>query len=215
MDVSSPNTTSSKTAANRRVLLLTALVFILPVIIAYVLLKTGWYSSAGTSNKGILIDPPISFDDLQLTNLDGKPAAAEQFRKKWWILYIIPSQCEAACRNSLYLMRQTHQALGPDQPRVAEMVITTQGVSDEVKALLDKEFSSATRLTADAANVNQVLGSALNGEPASNAGHLFLVDTMGAVFMHYPAYADEQESILKGRNLLNDLKKVLKISKIG
>ena len=49
----------------------------------------------------------------------------------------------------------------------------------------------------------------------NQAGYIYLVDTMGAVFMYYPTYVDEQQSILKGRDLLKDLQKVLKLSKIG
>lgn len=214
--MSSHSTASATTATNRRNLILTAVVFILPVIAAYLLLKTGWYSSAGTSNKGMLIDPPVVFDELSLFDAQGTAVPAEHFRKKWWIMYVIPAQCEAACRNSLYLMRQTHQALGPDQPRVAELVITPHAPSEELASWLAQEFPSATRAHASADNVDRVLGPAMaDGMRASEAGHLFLMDTMGAIFMHYPAYADERESILKGRDVLNDLKKVLKISKIG
>ena len=214
MDVSSTQPATAR--ANRRALLLTAAIFILPVIIAYTLLKTGWYTSAGTSNRGLLINPPIPFDELQLSNADAQPVPADQFRKKWWILYVMPEQCDAACRNSLYLMRQTHQALGKDQNRVAELIVTPHALDPKVAQWLEQEFSGAQRVSADAENVDAVLRDAMvNGAPASQAGHLFLVDTMGAIFMHYPAHADEQESILKGRDLLKDLQKVLKISKIG
>lgn len=214
--MSSHPTASATATKNRRNLILTAVVFLLPVIVAYLLLKTGWYSSAGTSNRGMLIEPPAVFDELSLFDAQEAAVPAEQFRKKWWLIYVIPAQCEAACRNSLYLMRQTHQALGPDQPRVAELVITPHTLSDELASWLAQEFPNVTRAHASADNVDGVLDSAMaDGMRASEAGHLFLMDTMGAIFMHYPAYADERESILKGRDVLNDLKKVLKISKIG
>lgn len=203
-------------ATNRRTLILTAIVFILPVVVAYVLLKTGWYTSAGTSNRGLLLNPPISFDDLHLTDSQGQTLAAEQFRKKWWIMYVVPSDCEAACRNSLYLMRQTHQALGPDRNRVAELVITPHALDSDDATWLAQEFPGALRVGAEADNVDKVLAAAqTDGVRASEAGHLFLMDTMGAIFMHYRSYAEERESILKGRDLLKDLQKVLKISKIG
>lgn len=204
------------TQRNRRSLILTALVFLLPVVAAYILLKTGWYTSAGTSNRGQLINPPISFDDLQLTDEQGRLLAAEHFRKKWWILYVMPRECDAACRNSLYLMRQTHQALGPDSHRVAELVITPHVLDDALAVWLAQEFPNAVRVNGDVDNVDRVLYTALqDGMRPSEAGHLFLVDTMGAIFMHYRSYAEEHESILKGRDLLKDLQKVLKISKIG
>lgn len=214
MDIA--NTDRATTASNRRALLLTFGIFLLPVIIAYTLLKTGWYTSAGTSNRGMLIDPPISFDDLALRDNQNQPLPVEEFRKKWWIMYVVPTQCDAACKNSLYLMRQTHQALGPEQNRVAELIITPHDLDSDLKRWLTQEFPHARQASADADNLDATLQQALtnNGKP-SDAGHLFLVDTMGAIFMHYQGYADEQESILKGRDLLKDLQKVLKISKIG
>ncbi len=202
--------------ANRKALLLTLTIFVLPVIVAYVLLKTGWYTAAGTSNRGLLINPPLSFDALPLFSGTGTPIPAEQLRSKWWIVFVVPAQCEAACRNSLYQMRQTHQALGPDFERVGELIITTQTHDTETAHWLQQEFPAALQAQASADAFDALLSSAFPASvSASNSGHLYLVDTMGALFMHYPGYADEQESILKGRDLLKDLQRVLKVSKIG
>lgn len=217
MDMSQTVTTGNAiNRSNRNALLLTAAIFIIPVIVAYTLLKTGWYTAAGTSNRGALIDPPIEFDQLALRDLQQQLIPAEQFRKKWWIMYVVPDVCDSACKNSLYLMRQTHQALGPEQPRVAELIVMPHRIDAELALWLSQEFPTALQTTADAITVSEVLQPVMTtDEDASKAGHLYLVDTMGAIFMHYPSYADEQESILKGRNLLKDLQRVLKLSKIG
>ncbi|MFZ5602232.1 MAG: SCO family protein [Pseudomonadota bacterium] len=208
--------TSAVARANRRALLLTLAVFALPVLIAYVLLKTGWYTSAGTSNRGLLIDPPLAFDAIPLSAVDGNPIPADQLRKKWWIVYVMPAECDAACRNSLFQMRQVHQALGPDFSRVGELIITPFAVDAATATWLQQEFAESLRAKADAVTLDAALAPAFaDNQQASQSGHLFLVDTMGAMFMHYPGYADEQESILKGRNLLKDLQRVLKISRIG
>ncbi|HVK98525.1 MAG TPA: SCO family protein [Dongiaceae bacterium] len=202
--------------SNRKALLLTLALFTLPVLVAYVLLKTGWYTAAGTSNRGLLVDPPLEFDALTLTGADGSVLSADQFRKKWWIVFVVPATCAEACRNSLYQMRQVHQALGQEFDRVGELVITPFAMDAATEEWLTKEFSESTRARADASHIDQVLAPAfIDGQAASQSGHLYLVDTQGALFMHYPGYADEKESILKGRNLLKDLQHVLKISKIG
>ncbi len=214
MDI--PNATPTNNTSSRRALLLTFAIFLLPVLIAYLLLKTGWYTSAGTSNRGLLINPPISFDDLALTGSEQKPLEPELFRKKWWIMYVIPATCDGACRNSLYLMRQAREALGPESSRVAELIVTTHTLNTELAEWIALEFPQAVVASANVANVDSTLQQAFADKlSGSNAGHLFLVDTMGAIFMHYPSFSDEQESILKGRDLLKDLQKVLKLSKIG
>ena len=211
-----PNSVVSNDAPNRKAFLLTIAIFVLPVIVAYTLLKTGWYTSAGTTNHGLLIDPPIPFDNLTLYDDSHQTLPVDQFRKKWWIMYVMPSHCDAACKNSLYLMRQSHQALGPEQSRVAELIILPQQIDAALSQWLQTEFPHATKASADAAALDSTLAAAMHDhQQPSEAGHLFLVDTMGAIFMHYPGYTNEQESILKGRDLLKDLQKVLKLSKIG
>lgn len=210
------DTLSATTRANRKTLLLTLAIFVLPVLVAFVLLKTGLYTTAGTSNRGQLIDPPVEFESLALTSLDGEPVVTEQFRKKWWIMFVLPVNCEAACRNSLYQMRQIQQALGPDQSRVATLIVMPHAVPAELASWLEQDFSHSIRVTANAATLDAALAAAFAGQlQPSAAGHLYLMDTMGAIFMHYPGYEDEQESILKGRDLLKDLQRVLKISRIG
>jgi len=214
MDI--PNATPASNNSSRRALLLTFAIFLLPVLIAFTLLKTGWYTSAGTSNRGLLIDPPISFDDLVLTDQSQQTIAADHFRKKWWLMYVMPADCDVACRNSLYLMRQAREALGPESGRVAELIVTPHGLNPELADWIAQEFPLAVIAGADVDNVDTTLQQAFSANlSGSDAGHIFLVDTMGAIFMHYPSYADEQESILKGRDLLKDLQKVLKLSKIG
>ena len=214
MDV---RTTSQPNQNNgRRALVVTFVIFVFPVVVAFTLLKTGWYTAAGTTNHGTLINPPIPFDDLTLVGEKQSPLPAEQFRKKWWMMYVMPRECDSACKNSLYLMRQTRQALGPEQNRVAELIVISHPLSAELATWLATEFSHATIVSAPAGNLDQTLQQALSGDiQPSEAGHIFLVDTMGAIFMHYPSYEDERESILKGRDLLKDLQKVLKLSKIG
>lgn len=217
MDMSQTVTTgNANNRTNRNALLLTTAIFIIPVIIAYTLLKTGWYAAAGTTNHGTLIDPPIDFDRLALRDVHQQPIPAQEFRKKWWIMYVVPDVCDSACKNSLYLMRQTHQALGPERSRVAELIIMPHPIDEQFSHWLRQEFPMALQTTTDATSLNQALQPALatNVEP-SRTGYLYLVDTMGAIFMYYPSYSDEQESILKGRNLLKDLQRVLKLSKIG
>ena len=214
MDI--PNTVPSITPANRKAFLLTIAIFILPVVVAYTLLKTGWYTTAGTTNHGLLINPPIPFDNLTLRDDSNKVLPVDQFRKKWWIMFVMPPQCDSACKNSLFLMRQSHQALGPEQERVAELIVLPQQLDPDMQHWINQEFPHATQVFANAAELDDTLRQAMKADQKpSTAGHLFLVDTMGAIFMHYPGYADEHESILKGRDLLKDLQKVLKLSKIG
>ena len=216
MDTITSNNNEQIHRGNRRALILTFVVFLLPVVTAYTVLKTGWYRAAGTANKGMLITPPIVFDDLELSGQDHTRISPQHFRKKWWILYVIPEHCAETCRNSLYQMRQVHKALGADQSRVKELIIRPYPVPDTLARWLQTEFPEAEQAEASPSQLNRVLQRAFPADTKpSQAGHLFLMDTLGAIFMHYRGYANEHESILKGRDLLKDLQRVLKYSKIG
>lgn len=201
---------------NRRALLIAVAVFIAPVLVAAIVLKTGLYQSVGTTNSGQLIEPPLPFEAMPLADGNHQPLDPKQFLKKWWLVYIIPPHCDASCNNSLFQMRQIHSALGPDQSRVSRLLVSTTPISAPLQTLISQEFPNLTVAYIQPGQLSEAFSAV--GDPALKeepGGHIYLVDTMGAVFMYYPTYADEQESILKGRDLLKDLKKVLKLSKIG
>ena len=196
---------------NRKAFLITIALFVLPVIFAFVLHKTGWYKSAGTSNKGSLIDPPLTAESLALESL-----IPEDFsERKWWIIYIMPNECSKACENSLYQMRQIHKALGPDQARVSRLLITTENPSESYQSLIDQEFPNLETAQLTDTQLETAFAKVPSTTIERPQDHIYLMDTMGAIFMVYPTYEDEQTSILKGRDLLKDLRKVLKLSKIG
>ncbi len=201
---------------NRKTILIAAAVFVIPFLAALLLHKTGLYKSVGTTNRGELIVPPVAFETLELTNQDQQQIAADSLKKKWWMVYVMPENCDQSCDNSLYQIRQIHAALGPEQNRVSTMLITTHPLNDKYQALVDEEFSEFTVAYAESDDLADWFTTTDNKPlQTRQSGYIYLVDTMGAVFMYYPTYVDEQESILKGRDMLKDLKKVLKLSKIG
>ena len=208
--------TQSSAAKNRKTLLIALAVFAIPFAAALLLHKTGLYSEVGTTNRGLLITPPVAFDSITLNDQDQTPLAAEDFKKQWWIVYVLPEQCDAACKNSLFQMRQVHSALGPEQKRVSRLLISTHPIDADVSEFIKTEFPKLNVAYTQQATLNASFANTDNAELNQNqSGKIYLVDTMGAVFMYYPTYADEQESILKGRYMLKDLQKVLKLSKIG
>ena len=201
---------------NRRTLLIALGLFVLPVVVAAILLKTGLYKSVGTSNRGQLINPPLSFEEIPLQDANQHTLDPEQFKRKWWLVYVIPENCDASCDNTLYQMRQVHTALGADQSRVEQLVIGTRPLAESYSALIAEEFPKLKIAYTEAPQLQQFFAPVEDAQLKEQlSGHIYLVDTMGAVFMYYPTYQDEQQSILKGRDLLKDLQKVLKLSKIG
>ncbi len=81
-----------------------------PLILAYLVLKLGWYTPAAT-NKGELLPKEVTVD-LQLE----KPT--------WSIIYQPKTaQCDMTCEEQLYGLNQTYIALGKLQKRVNAWVL--------------------------------------------------------------------------------------------
>ena len=201
---------------NRKTFLIALSVFVIPFLAALLLHKTGLYKSVGTTNRGELISPPAAFDAIALSDQNRELITPDRLKKKWWMVYVMPNTCTEACENSLYQIRQIHTALGPEQNRVATMLIVTHPLDSTFQTLIEKEFPHLTVAYTNDAELEHWF-SATDNQPLQTrqTGYIYLVDTMGAVFMYYPTYEDEKESILKGRDMLKDLQKVLKLSKIG
>lgn len=202
---------------NRRTLLFALAFFLIPVIAAAVLHKTGWYQSVGTNNNGQLITPPVPFESISLLGADNHTVIDPiTLQKKWWMVYVMPAQCDSACNNSLFQMRQIHLALGPDQHRVSTLLIATNDIPENLQQTLNTEFPHMMVTRTTKANLESAFAVTTDTQLQNNPSErIFLVDTMGAVFMYFLTYPDEQQSILKGRELLRDLQRVLKLSKIG
>ena len=44
---------------------------------------------------------------------------------------------------------------------------------------------------------------------------LFIIDPLNNVMLYYPTHADKEAMVLEGKNVLADLRKLLKLSRIG
>ena len=197
---------------NRLMLLLLLATFVVPFMVGDLAYKLGWYQG-GKTNRGQLIDPPIAFADIKARNAEGVVQSAAFAKKGWWLLYVMPAQCEAACRNRLFQMRQVRKALGKEGDRVSPLLVLTGSLAAETEALLVKEFGDFDRLEASAQDVNTALVR-LHPE-AANAGQLYIMDPMGWLMLAYAPEPDEKASVIKAEDIFNDLRKLLKASRIG
>lgn len=197
---------------NKILLLLLLASFVIPFIVGEFAYKKHWYKG-GETNKGQLLQPPLAFADLQARAADGKVLDASFAKDSWWMLYVLPADCAAACRNRLFQMRQSPLALGKEGDRLRAVLVVTGPVAAETEALLQKEFSSFLRIDASVAQLDKVMAPAAS--TASQAGLLYLMDPMGWIMLTYPPEADEKTSIIRAEDALDDLRKMLKNSRIG
>ncbi len=177
-------------------MLLLAAVFILPVLLAKLALDNGWFNQAAT-NKGELLSPPIDMGVLNTT----KP------EPKWKFLYILPESCSLECENALYSVVQIHSALGKESDR-AEVVVIAHEKSNASQLVLLQKNPQVRLLITDLKSLQQVFkGNSTNA--------IFIADTLDNVILRYPLFIDQEQAILHSRDILADMRKVLKLSRIG
>jgi hypothetical protein len=176
-------------------------VFFVPLLVAFALYYGSW-RPGGRTNHGELIDPPRPLSTPQLTALDGAPLASDFLHGKWSLVYIGRGDCDARCREALTLMRQTRLALNDDLSRVQRVFFASEPCCD--RAYLEAEHQGLI-----VAPVNTPAAAALVEQfPDAASRRIYIVDPLGNLMMsHAPDAAP--------KGLLEDLKKLLKLSHIG
>ena len=190
----------------RRMALLLFAVGFGPMIFATVLYYTGWMNPTGNSNHGELIQPPAPLAELQLQGADGSPLVdrfGPQLEDPEWMLMVVAGDCGSTCEELLYLARQVNIALGKNAARVNRSA-WLGSVSDELAGRWNSDYSSMEQLNlADGAEPLWP-----GGVDPSQQPRILVVDPFGNIIMHYG-------SEHTGKQMLNDLKHLLKISQIG
>ena len=176
--------------------------FFLPISLAYVLnVVYPGFSPLGHSNLGELVQParPISADGLE--PLDGR---ADPLLDGHWTLVVVARRgCEAACAEALRRMRQNRLALGKDMDRVQRVLVVPAGAPrPDVEAWLRAE--PGVRVVTASAQWD----GRLRGEDAVVPGLVYLIDPQNFVILRYDL--DHPDSAM-----VKDLKRVLRVSKIG
>ena len=190
-------------ARGRRNLLIVAAVFLLPVIASFALYYGGIWKPGSSSAKGDLIQPPRILDVNGLRNPDGTPADEHALHRKWSVIYIGDGRCDEACRTALTFGRQTRLALGKDMKRVQRVLLSTGNCCD--RDYLDTEQEGLVILDATAPEAAAFLAAF----PAPHANSVYVVDPHGNLVMRHDA------TRVVNKDLLTDLKKLLKLSHIG
>jgi len=190
---------------NLRTLTVLAALFLVPLVLAFFLYyATGWRPAAHL-NHGTLITPPRPLPQTPLAPLlpQESTQAPALFRGKWTLVYVGDGACAADCHAALYLMRQTRLSLNTEMGRVARVFLVTGGCCD--RAFLEAEHRGLDVRDAAASQAQRLLAAF---PPDGRAHTLFVVDPLGNLMMSYDAREDPH-------GLLEDLKKLLRLSQIG
>lgn len=92
-------------------LLLVALAFAAPLLIALLLRGFGWEPVA-TRNSGTLVEPPFAIEDIALTLSDGAAYQWQPMEARFHLLVRQPESCDAGCAELADLLHRIWVAQG-------------------------------------------------------------------------------------------------------
>lgn len=174
-----------------------AVLFIGPVMLAFWLYYGSDWRPEGRAVHGELISPPLELPDNPLLEA-GEP----RLRDLWSLIVVAPADCSAACKKALYETRQFRRALGSDRDRVQRLWIVENGTPDP-------EFLATEHPNLLVVDSKTSVGTDLISKIDPNSEvDIYVVDPYGNLMMRFPAD-------LGMRGMHTDMKKLLKLSKIG
>ncbi|VVP45299.1 hypothetical protein [Pseudomonas fluorescens] len=190
-----PSMSEAKPSVNRRKgrvqLLLILLGVIGPMILATGMYKLQFWVPEGRSYHGELIGNGQTRADLGVQ--------AEEAR--WQLLVTAPKDCAVDCQQLVYLARQIQIGLGREAGRASHAIAAAQPLSSDYEAKLTREYPQLQRYPLDLATFTKTTGD-------KAAPQLWIIDPHGNLVLRY-------DPSVKGKDLLNDLRHLLKLSNIG
>ena len=172
-----------RTKSGRWKLLLLLMVTLAPVIASYFTYYV--IRPQGENFYGELISPQVELPDLEVLDSQGKTVNLRSMRGQWLLITVADAGCDAACENRLYLSRQIHIGLGPEQARL-ERVWLSLG-NQAAPERLAKVLEGTTVFRAQDAAISSWL------QPESKhqlSDHFYLVDPQGYWMMRFPPDPD-------------------------
>ncbi|RRV09210.1 hypothetical protein EGJ27_05410 [Pseudomonas sp. v388] len=172
-------------------LVLLILVAVVPMVLATSMYHLGFWVPKGRTYHGQLIATGQSRADLGVS--------ADE--RRWQLLVSAPTRCATDCQQLVYLARQVQIGLGRDAARASHALATGQAPDAGYAEKLQREYAELKRYPLDLARYWQTV-------PGLDEPQLWIIDPHGNLVLRYGAR-------VKGKDLLDDLRRLLKLSNIG
>lgn len=181
----------------RRQLAIIALVFLGPLALASWMYVSGRLTPDGSSNRGALLTPVINLEDI----MPASPIIALA-DGRWLMVYANSGACEESCTAALYRLRQARLMLGREMDRVERVFLHGESSPDTV--FLEGEHSGLKTIS------DKGLSDLLEEKRPNELvpGGIYLFDPLANLVMYFPPD-------LEPRDMVDDIKHLLKLSRIG
>ena len=184
---------SSQQKKSRRMLLIVIAAFVLPIVLAKLALEQNWFNY-GVTNNGTLIDNELTLSQLGLDS--------PEFEKSWLILYSLPSQCADHCEKALESVHNTYVALGREMPRVIPVALIQSPFTEQQQKRVGESKWQVMTMPSLAKNILE-------------NSQVYIVDPLGNVVLSHKIPSDVESLSSFGKQILADMKKLLKYSRVG
>ena len=184
----------------RIVLVTIALMFFLPILLAWFLnFYSDFKRDTHCIHHGELIVPPLPLGDLKVTAIGGSELLS--LEKKWTLVFLVSDQCDPICEDKLYQLRQIRLAVGKDREKVERLLVVNKKLdwSNYENAFLNQKVID--KGSPSYASITKNLKSAKNFD--SNG--IYLMDAYGSLIMKY-AYKTAPKGIIK------DIERLIRIA---
>ncbi|MBV1916184.1 MAG: hypothetical protein KUG72_12410 [Pseudomonadales bacterium] len=162
-----------------------------PLVAAWVMIGTGVGIPAGTSNHGELMSPGLVV-----------PKQVNALQGGRWGLVMIGDHCEQPCKDQLVLMQQVHKSLGKEFGRMQSIWFKY-----EDHELFPAENSGEPDSVPS--RVTEEMSAWLTAHQLPNDDYsIWLIDPLGNLVLRFSPGTD-------GRDILTDIRFLLKASKVG
>ena len=161
------------------------LIFLTPILV--ILSSTVWYYSGASLPEGRVNNGQLLSPPIDVGELKG--------------------DCSSTCDDAAYVARQANIALNRESIRVSRFLLSE---SDKDYDILEK-YKPLNHATYVEGSLIAKEFESQNINPFEE-GSLFIVDPLGNIIMFYGPKEDKNENF---KQILEDLKKLLRVSKIG
>ena len=167
----------------------------------------GRWQPDGSVQHGELLNPARPLSALRFTPWRENGPDAMALRGHWVLAYVgAGRECDTACQTALYDLRQVRLALGKDRERVNTLLLLEETPAPALRQWLADEHAALIVGLADRGARAELAGAF----PTSGAAGswIYLIDPLGNLLMRY-SIANPP------RGMLQDLQRLLRLSKIG
>lgn len=200
MTSTTDNTPNTAKPRGQLKLLAIAAVVIGPIFVAWLMATWQIGIPQTQTNNSSLVEPELTVQDWQLAL---EPVG---YGAPWRLLVTAPGECTDACLALVHEARQIDVATGREADRVEHVLAIGEPASDELMRRLSNDYPQLRQLPLAQAAYQDSLS--VHPDLWQQGPQLWVVDPLGRVVLH-------RDPANPGKNLLDDLRHLLKVSKVG